>query len=504
MHDQIAVWHDDDIYLPHRLTFSLSRFDPRKGFFKGDRAWFWNHGEVTGPEHNSFHGGACYSRELFSMARGYPPIGMACDRGFESRCLTTRPGAAYGQRLRPEEVYYLYRWEGTGSYHTSALAQGGNEHQRAAEWVEEQAARGEIPSGDIALEPHWNTDYAARVRELIASGRVKKSADDDLDDIPFPPPLHRIAPPRPLDEQSTKRLFTHEQPIRISVVLPSCNESVMLERTVDQFAATLPAPSEIIVVDNGSRDGSADFLLERPRDGVRLIRTPDRLGGARARNRGLAEAKGEIVVFADAHVDVPERWWQPVVAALQASQVGVVGCAIGVMGRPEHSPGYGQRIAESNLRTEWLSRRQLDPHPVPALGGALMGMRRDTLERAGGFDPGLAEWGSEDLELCIRYWLLGYEVWLVPELTVLHYFRSRSPYPVDISGVTHNVLRVALLHFNEQRIARVTDALKERPDFASAFAVAATSSVFRERASLHSRRVRDDDWLFNRFPDCVV
>jgi hypothetical protein len=133
-----------------------------------------------------------------------------------------------------------------------------------------------------------------------------------------------------------------------------------------------------------------------------------------------------------------------------------------------------------------------------------MAMRRDTLERAGGFDAGMPEWGAEDLELCVRYWLLGYEVWVVPEVTVLHYFRRRNPYQVDVSSVTHNLLRVALLHFNAARIARVTDALKERADFAPAFARAATNGVFQERDSLHARRLHDDDWLFARFPDSAI
>ena len=56
-----------------------------------------------------------------------------------------------------------------------------------------------------------------------------------------------------------------------------------------------------------------------------------------------------------------------------------------------------------------------------------MAMRHDTLKRAGAFDEGMPQWGSEDMELCVRYWLLGYEVWVVPEVTVLHYFRKARP-----------------------------------------------------------------------------
>src|SRR5262249_42827193 len=43
-HDLLFVWHDDDFYLPHRLSLSVACFLPRRGFWKGDRAWLWNDG----------------------------------------------------------------------------------------------------------------------------------------------------------------------------------------------------------------------------------------------------------------------------------------------------------------------------------------------------------------------------------------------------------------------------------------------------------------------------
>ncbi len=300
-------------------------------------------------------------------------------------------------------------------------------------------------------------------------------------------------------------LFHGTYPVKISVVLPASNESVLLKRTVEQFAATLPANSEIVVVDNGSTDGCSDFLVDQEAEGVHLIRTPEPLGVAGARNRGLSRARGEIVVFADAHLDVPQRWWQPIVATLNRANVGVVGSGIGVMGKPAFPTAYGQRIAEPNLRVEWLTSELDAPCPVPTLGGGFMAMRHDILKRAGAFDAGMTQWGSEDLELCVRYWLLGYEVWVVPEVTVLHYFRSANPYKVEWSAVTHNLLRVALLHFNQKRIGRVVSALKGEARFAEALAYAVESDVWQKRAEFAARRVRDDDWLFERFKEsCPV
>ncbi len=497
-HDLIFVWHDDDIYLPHRLSFSVAHLIEKRGFFKADRAWFWNEGRVTGPDHNTFHGGSCFSRELFAATQGYPHISNRYDVGFEELCEDEHTGVTAGYRVQPEDIYYIYRWNGTGSYHLSLCAQDGHGHDQVAAYVQQHAAQGQIKQGCITLDPHWKTDYTALIQSHLNNGHAQPSADE----IPFPPPFFAIPAPEPMPEEAAAALFRGTHPVRISVILPALNESVLLQRTVEQFEATLPPNSEIIVVDNGSNDGSADFLGGPGRPGVTLIQSPKPLGVAGARNRGLAEARGEVVVFADAHIDVPERWWQPIVATLNRPNVGVVGPGIGVMGRPEHPASCGQRIAERNLRVEWLPLERREPHPVPTLGGGFMAMRHETLHEAGAFDQGMPQWGSEDLELCVRYWLLGYEVWVVPEVTILHYFRAVNPLKVKQGIVTHNLLRVALLHFTQARIARVVAELQKAADFSQALAHTVESDVWQRRAALAGRRMRNDDWLFEKFADC--
>jgi glycosyltransferase involved in cell wall biosynthesis len=332
--------------------------------------------------------------------------------------------------------------------------------------------------------------------------RPGEGAPADPAEIPFPPPFHVIAPPRALPAERIAKLFRGDYPARISVILPATNESVLLRRTVEQFEATLPAGSEILVIDNGSTDGCADFLVEEPREAVQLIRTSEPLGVAAARNHGLARARGEIVVFADAHIDLPEAWWQPIADTLNRPEVGVVGPGIGTMGKPGRGAACGQRIAEPTLQLKWMSRQGDEPCPVPTLGGGFMAMRHDTLKRAGAFDESMAQWGSEDMELCLRYWLLGYEAWVVPEVTVLHYFRKQRPYGVDFRLITHNLLRVALLHFNTARIGRVISSIRNHPRFGPALAMALESDVWEKRADFAVRRVRDDDWLFEKFSDC--
>lgn len=485
-HDLIMMWPEDDISLPHRISFTVSQLQPMHGFFNTQTAWVWKNGHIRHFEHTAFHGAALWTRDLFVKVHGYPHVGEGHETSFEKLCQEHAPELIDVRPTIAENIYYIHR----------ELQQDGQSGADVADSVEQQETSARFRDGQIQLKPQWRDDYAALVRNSLEGCTGER---------PFPPPFHKIPPPAIAHARTEAAVFQGHYPAKISVILPACNESVLLRRTVEQFSATLPPSSEIIVVDNGSTDGSSDFLEQGEFKGVQLVRTPEPLGVAGARNRGLAQAQGEVVVFADAHIDIPERWWQPVVALLNNPQVGVVGPAIGIMGNPEYPKNYGQRIADSRLRVEWLGYRSDEPYPVPTLGGGFMAMRHDTLKQAGAFDPDMPQWGSEDLELCLRYWLLGFEVWVAPEVVILHYFRDRNPYAVEWRSVTHNLLRVALLHLGEKRLARVLRALKSDPHFEATLAAVADSRLWQQRAHFADRRVRDDDWYFEKFKDsCLV
>jgi hypothetical protein len=163
-HDLIFVWDDDDIYLPHRLTFSVERFDARKAFFKPARAWMWNDGRLSGPETNLFNSQACWSRELFERARSYAPIGPMQDAEMEKRFEEVAPGSTSTYDISPEDIYYIYRWD-TGTYHASWFGQ--DEHSGVAEYVNEQVRLGQLETSRIVLTPGWKVDYVELVRRHL-------------------------------------------------------------------------------------------------------------------------------------------------------------------------------------------------------------------------------------------------------------------------------------------------------------------------------------------------
>ena len=284
---------------------------------------------------------------------------------------------------------------------------------------------------------------------------------------------------------------------KTSVVVISYNEGRNLRSTVASLHETLPRDGEIVVVDDGSTDGSADFL-KHGRPGIHMARPRHRLGVARARNWGASLARGDYVIFTDAHVSFRPGWQRPMVELLADPRIGAVAPAIYDQDRPDRT-GFGLRVTGPDLEVEWLDRQGDKPYPVPLLPGGCLAMRRDTFEAIGGFDEGLLRWGVEDMELSLRLWLLGYELLLVPKVSVGHQFRNLKSYTIHWKTVLHNRLRMAFLHLNARRLVRVVQAYQDCQVFASSLGLLLDSDIAARRADLRSRRVRDDDWFFDKF-----
>ncbi len=285
----------------------------------------------------------------------------------------------------------------------------------------------------------------------------------------------------------------------LSVVVISLNEGQALRRTVDGLAASLPDSSEIIVVDDRSTDGSAEFL-KAGYPGVTVVRPEERLGVAGARNFGAAHATGDVLVFSDAHVAVPSGWAEGLLEVLARREVGAVAPAVATM-RPAaiEVTGYGQKWSDASLAVGWLGQQDSVPYPAPLLCGCFLALRREVFTEIGGFDPGMVLWGAEDSELSIRLWTCGYECWIAPQVEIQHAFRARFPYEVKWEPVLHNRFRLATLHFGARRLLRVVERLKPYDEFAAASVRLLVGDLAARTMQLRALRRRDDDWFFDRF-----
>ena len=281
---------------------------------------------------------------------------------------------------------------------------------------------------------------------------------------------------------------------KFSIVIPTLNEGDLLRMTVDSIRdETHHRNWEILVIDDGSTDGSTERLrAEDPR--IRVV-DGHGVGVARARNLGAARATGEYLVFIDAHCRVSADWLEALAEALHPIDVGLAGPTFTRLHEPEPR-GCGMVWKDPTLEPSWFEPASDRPYDVPLTTGACQAFRRRTFVALGQYDAGFTRWGFEDVEICLRAWLLGYRVAVGPRAVVAHYFRESRNYEVDDSDITYNFLRMIHMHFSPPRIRRVLRAVSGNPLINGALDRLYASDIFALRAELVRARAHDDDWFF--------
>jgi glycosyltransferase involved in cell wall biosynthesis len=278
--------------------------------------------------------------------------------------------------------------------------------------------------------------------------------------------------------------------VKISVIVVTRNEGAELHRTVENLRDTLPGRAEIVIVDDGSTDGSTARYRRRIQ--------ASGLGVAKARNLGAAHATGGLLIFADAHIRLGRSWWKPLAEVLEDPRIGAAAPAVTHLHRIAAS-GYGLRFTGPDLDARWIGVRPGAPAGAPIVPGCCLAMRAETFRAVGGWDGGLRHRGGTDNEMSVRIWLLGYEAVVHPDVRARHLFRGESPYPVGWPEYLHNRLRLAFAHLSPQRIAKVVGALHRHPAFGEATALLVEGNISRRRLEMLARRKRTDDEYFERF-----
>ncbi len=104
----------------------------------------------------------------------------------------------------------------------------------------------------------------------------------------------------------------------ISIIILTADSRDFLERCLDSVFGQADQNSEVIVVDNGSADGTSEFVRDKYPE-VLLIRNKDNLGASRARNQGIAAAQGSWILALDCDVTLGEDFLPGVFRAIESS-----------------------------------------------------------------------------------------------------------------------------------------------------------------------------------------
>ncbi len=217
--------------------------------------------------------------------------------------------------------------------------------------------------------------------------------------------------------------------MKISIIITNWNGLKVLKKNLPSVLCNSPEVSEIIVIDNGSEDGSLEFLREvqkkDPR--VKLIKNKTNEGFGAASNKAVRAATGEYVVLFNNDILPHSGYLKPALNHFKDTQVFGVGFA--ELGNENWAKiywrdGYIQYSAGKSDKTHisgWVSG-----------GGSIV--RRDIFLKLGGFDPVYEPFYSEDLDLGFRAWKSGYKLLWEPKSVIEHkHETSTSRFPKKLS-----------------------------------------------------------------------
>ncbi|MCX7722891.1 MAG: glycosyltransferase [Verrucomicrobiae bacterium] len=202
---------------------------------------------------------------------------------------------------------------------------------------------------------------------------------------------------------------------RVSVLVASYNSAHTLRACLDSLARLNYPDYEVILVDDGSTDGTPDIARAYPQ--IKYIRHNENLGLGAARNTGIAAATGEIVAFTDADCRADEDWLYQLVGTLVQGEFAGAG-------GPNIPPPEDSAIATAVMASPGgpahvlLSDREAEHVP-----GCNMAFYKHALLAVGGFDPVFRQAG-DDVDLCWRLRQAGFKIGFSPAAVVWHHRRA--------------------------------------------------------------------------------
>ena len=225
---------------------------------------------------------------------------------------------------------------------------------------------------------------------------------------------------------------------RVSVIIVNYNGMPFLKNCLSSVLnSDYPKDKlEVIVIDNASTDGSAEYISENFPE-VKLVRLNKNLGFSGGANVGALNAGGDILAFLNVDVVVDKDWlWEPIRIMTKSRHIAIVGCNILDISAKEETSVI--KIPFLHILGGMIDI-QADIHGLKksymftgTIYGAAFLVKKEIFNRIGGFDWSYFMY-SDEVDLCLRAWLLGYNVVYCPHSIVYHYGSGIAGKSIDFS-----------------------------------------------------------------------
>ena len=219
---------------------------------------------------------------------------------------------------------------------------------------------------------------------------------------------------------------------RVSVIVPLYNSLALTQEMLASLRATLPSglTHEIIFVDDGSTDGTRDWLAALNDPVIRVVLNERNMGFAASNNRGVALACGEFLALLNNDLVLMPGWIEPMLAVFDDPSLRA-----GIVGNLQHRMDNGAldhagivvtpQGKLSHIRE--LPEHAKGPREVFAVTAACCLLKRDDFLAAGGFDEGFVN-GGEDVDLALKLRVRGKRAIVATGSVVRHHVSAaRGP-----------------------------------------------------------------------------
>jgi GT2 family glycosyltransferase len=201
---------------------------------------------------------------------------------------------------------------------------------------------------------------------------------------------------------------------RLNVAILTHNALEYTQRCLASLAEHTRQPHSIYILDNGSTDGSVEWLRAQEAANLKVTFSRNNLGVPAGRNLLIYEilpagAEDEFMVFLDNDVEVRPGWCEGFLDLFaRRPEMGIAGAV-------------GHRIIVHTDWRELLPCPEGEPESVDVVSGFCFWTRAETVQAVGLFDESLGRFWHEDDDYCIRALQLGYEVFALPDAPILHH-----------------------------------------------------------------------------------
>lgn len=206
-----------------------------------------------------------------------------------------------------------------------------------------------------------------------------------------------------------------------SIIVPTHNGLDYTRQCLESIRRLTDEPYELIVVDNGSTDGTVAYLESL--DGIRLIRNSENRGFPAAINQGIAAARGCHLLLLNNDTIVTTGWLRRMLDVLHSNpQIGLVGPVSNcVSGEQQVETNYRDLSQLDGLAWDWSRTHRGVMRITDRLVGFCLLLKRDVLDQIGGLDERFGLGCFDDDDLCRRALAAGFQAVIADEVFIHHF-----------------------------------------------------------------------------------